>query len=219
MPIRGVIFDLDGTLGDTVFVSVEAIVRAVHKHTGKTYTHPEIIDRFGPTEIGIIKKLVPDDVWEASCQTFYEEYKNIHQKHQIGAYPGIRSILDLLSAHKIRQAIVTGKGAEPAHISLDYFNLNGHFEFIETGWLHSSSKEACIKKVVEAWQIPGENVLYVGDAPSDVAIARRAGVHPISAAWADTANPAELQAQQPEALFEEVSELELWLKNQLNHKG
>lgn len=219
MEIRGVIFDMDGTLGDTVFVSVESIVRAVRKHTGKSYTHPEIIANFGPSEPGIIKGLVPEEVWEAACQTFFEEYVRIHTEHEIGAYPGIKNILDLLTAHNIRQAIVTGKGEKSARISLDFFQLNGHFEFVETGWLTGSSKEACIKKVVEAWGFPGENVLYIGDAPSDVAIARRAGVRPVSAAWADTADPAELLAEGPEALFKEVAELESWFRDQLNTKG
>jgi len=216
MNLQGVIFDMDGTLGDTVFVSVEAIVRAVHTHTGLTFTHPEIIARFGPSEPGIIKKLVPDEVWKEACRTFFEEYERIHQDHQIGAYPGIRPILDLLSEHGIRQAIVTGKGERSAHISLGYFQLNGHFEHVETGWLTGSSKEAGIKSVLSAWQIPPENAVYIGDAPADVAIARRAGVHPISAAWADTADPAELHAEQPEVLFETVAELETWLREQIN---
>lgn len=219
MQIRGVIFDMDGTLGDTVFVSVEAIVQAVHKHTGKTYTHPEVIARFGPSEIGIIKRMVPEDVWEATCQTFHEEYERIHRERQVGAYPGIDRILNLLTAHNIRQAIVTGKGAKSAQISLGYFQLNGHFDFVETGWQSGSSKEACINKVVEEWQIPPENVLYFGDAPSDVTIARCAGVRPISVAWADTADPQELLAQDPEALFETIPELEIWLKDQLTRKG
>jgi len=217
--IKGVIFDMDGTLGDTVFVSVEAIVRAVHTHTGKSFTHPEIIARFGPSEIGIIKNLVPDQVWEAACQTFHQEYERIHQEHQIGAYPGIERILDLLAAHHIRQAIVTGKGAKSAQISLGFFQLNGYFEYIETGWQSGSSKEACINKVVEEWQIPPGNVLYIGDAPSDVTIARCAGVRPVSVAWDDTADTQELLAQQPEALFETIPELENWLKDQLTRKG
>lgn len=215
MQIKGIIFDMDGTLGDTVFVSVEAIVRAVNKHTGKTFTHPEVIALFGPSEIGIIKKMVPDQVWEATCQTFYEEYERIHREHKIGAYPGIENILDLLSAHHIRQAIVTGKGARSAQISLGFFQLNGHFDYVETGWVSGSSKEACINKVVDEWQILPENVLYIGDAPSDVTIARCAGVRPISVAWADTADPQELLAQEPEALFETIPDLENWLKDQL----
>jgi phosphoglycolate phosphatase/pyrophosphatase PpaX len=191
----------------------------VLKHTGKSYTHPEIIARHGPSEVGIIKMLVPDEVWEESCQTFIEEYDRIHRAHNIGAYPGINPILKLLAEYEIRQAIVTGKGAESAKISLNYFQLNGHFEYVETGWLTGSSKEACIKKVVGAWQLSPQSVLYIGDALSDIAIARRAGVRPVSAAWADTADPEELLAEGPEALFETISALEDWLRNQLNEKG
>ena len=212
MDIKGIIFDLDGTLGDTVYVSVESIARAVQQTTGKSYTHPEIIDHFGPTEVGILKQLVPAEKWEESCQIFYREYERIHQEQDRGAYPGIQNILDLLTANNIKQAIVTGKGAESAHISLRYFQLNAPFEHIETGFIDGSGKAAGIGKVLDAWQFPKENVLYVGDAPSDVTIARGTGVRPISAAWADTAAPAELLAEKPFALFETVPEFDRWLR-------
>lgn len=215
MQIQGVIFDLDGTLGDTVYVSVEAIVQAVQQTTGKTYTHPEIIAHFGPTEVGIIKQLVPAEKWEESCQIFHAEYERIHREQDRGAYPGIQKIIDLLAERGIRQAIVTGKGAEPAEISLRYFQLDAPFELVETGSLHGSSKLVDINKVLATWQLPPENVLYIGDASADARIARQAGVLPISAAWADTADPVELLAEKPVALFETVLEFERWLKEHL----
>lgn len=216
MPFEGVIFDMDGTLGDTVYVSVEAIVRAVKKYTGKSYSHPEIIARFGPTEQGILHQLVPEDVWDQSYQYFLQEYKTLHQTGDFGVYPGIEDILNLLEAHAVRRAIVTGKGRRTAEISLHYFGLESAFKMVETGWLVGSSKEACINKVVSGWQARPDKVLYVGDAPTDIAIARRTGVLPISAAWADTADPAELAAEKPYRLFERVTDLEGWLRDQLD---
>ena len=216
MRIRGAIFDMDGTLGDTVFVSVESIVRTVEQLTGQRYAHPEIIDRFGPTEPGILRQLLPQEMWEESEQIFLAEYESIHQTYKIGAYAGIEEVLKLLKRHHIRQAIVTGKSRESAEISLKYYSLNGYFEAVETGSLAGSVKKDCIKKLVKRWQISPEHVLYIGDAPSDVTIARSAGVCPISVAWANTADHSELEQRQPCAVFERVQDFKTWLASQLN---
>ncbi|MGD2026480.1 MAG: HAD hydrolase-like protein [Anaerolineales bacterium] len=216
MLIEGVIFDMDGTLGDTVYVSVEAIIRAVKKFTGKMYTHPEIITRFGPTEQGILRQLLPEDVWEPSYKYFLQQYEALHQTGDFGIYPGMQDVLRLLADHAVHQAIVTGKGRRTTEFSLRYFGLESAFETVETGWLDSSSKEACINKVVSGWQTRPDKVLYVGDAPTDIAIARRAGVLPVSAVWADTADADELAAEEPYRLFERVSDLAEWLRDQLN---
>lgn len=216
MQIQGAIFDMDGTLGDTVFVSVEAIVRTALQLTGNHYTHDEIIARFGPTEPGILRQLVPQTMWEESTRLFFGHYEALHQQHRIGAFPGIQEILDLLHQHDIRQAIVTGKSRRSAEISLKYFSLNGYFEAVETGSLMGSGKKASILKVLESWQIPPETVCYVGDAPTDVTIARSTGLQPISVSWDRNANPTLLAQQNPYALFEQVKDMKSWLESHLN---
>lgn len=216
MQLEGVIFDLDGTLGDTVYVSVEAIIRAAESLTSETHSHPDIIAMFGPTELGILRQLLPRQDWEQGYQIFLQEYRAIHQTGQYGAYPGIHDVVALLQEHGMRRAIVTGKGRQTAEISLRYFGLESAFEALETGSVEGSAKEACIKKVVAGWGARPETVLYVGDAPTDIAIARRAGVRPVSAAWAETADPAELAAMKPYRLFNRVADLENWLKRRLN---
>jgi HAD superfamily hydrolase (TIGR01549 family) len=214
--IQGAIFDMDGTLGDTVYVSVEAIIRTVFHLTGKTYTHPEIIDRFGPTEFGILQTLIPEELWQESYQIFLREYDSIHRKYKIKAYPGIQGVLDLLNRHNIRKAIVTGKSRESAEISLQYFNLETHFDAVETGSDFGSIKKDCIHKVVKIWKFPPENVLYIGDAPSDVSIAKSAGVCPVSVAWANTADRSRLALEQPCFIFERVEHFQTWLATHLD---
>jgi len=216
MQILGAIFDMDGTLGDTVYVSVEAIARTVFQLTGKQYTHEAIIAMFGPTEPGIIRQLVPAQLWEEGVKIFLDHYHMIHQQHQIGAYPGIQELLDLLQEHDVRQAIVTGKSRQSAQISLQQFNLNGYFEAVETGSIEGSAKKSRILKVLKIWQLPPETVLYIGDAPSDVRIARSAGIQPVSVAWDRNADRDQLAQQNPLALFERVQDLKVWLATQLN---
>lgn len=216
MRLNGVIFDLDGTLGDTVPVSVEAIVRTVRAFTGEIFTHPEIIARFGPTEQGILRQLLPKKDWAASYHRFLQEYETLHREGDYGVFPGIPEVVALLHEHRVPVGIVTGKGLDSARISLRYFGLEDAFDVVEAGSLEATVKDVCIRKVAASWQVPPEEIIYVGDAVSDVGLSRKAGAQPVSAAWAGTHPVAELAAESPYRLFARVEDLHAWLSQQVN---
>lgn len=216
MQIKGVMFDLDGTLGDSVPVSVWAIVRALEAFSGKTYTYEQITALFGPTEQGILRQLLPNQDWEASYQRFLQEYEALHQEGDYGAFPGIPELVALLHDHQVLTAVVTGKGLNAARISLRYFGLADTFDIVEAGSMEGSIKDVCIRKVANIWQVPLEDIIYIGDAVTDVGLARKAGVQPVSAAWAGTHTPEELAAENPYKLFTQVADLHAWLSQQVN---
>jgi phosphoglycolate phosphatase/pyrophosphatase PpaX len=56
-----------------------------------------------------------------------------------------------------------------------------------------------------------EEIIYIGDAPSDVKASREAGIAVIGAGWAPTAEPEALQAMKPDELFYSVKDLSDWL--------
>ncbi len=214
MHILGAIFDFDGTLANTVYASLEGIRRAVAQTTAQEISAPEIIARFGPSEEGIIQQLVPEAVREEAWQVFAREYDRIHLEEDIHIFPGILPALELLQQAGVRLAIVTGKGHTSAQISLSHFSIASYFEDIISGSLEGSVKEICIKQVVAAWAVPPEQVLYIGDAPTDVGIARAAGVVPIAVAWDPTADPEKLVAQRPHQTFLTPADLTGWLEAQ-----
>ena len=54
-PLRGVIFDLDGTLADTLPVCYAAFRAAFHRYVPeRTFSDAEITSFFGPNEEGVI---------------------------------------------------------------------------------------------------------------------------------------------------------------------
>jgi phosphoglycolate phosphatase-like HAD superfamily hydrolase len=73
------------------------------------------------------------------------------------------------------------------------------------------SKSECITEILARWGMEPTEAIYVGDAPSDIPSARKAGTYAIAAAWAATAEPDLLRAEQPDALFTTLSEFEAWL--------
>lgn len=58
--IKLAIFDLDGTLADTLPLCIQAFRQSVEPLINRSVTDSEIIATFGPSEEGTIKQLAPD---------------------------------------------------------------------------------------------------------------------------------------------------------------
>ena len=209
-PIKAVIFDLDGTLANTLPVCIAAFQVAFQQYTGRWYTSDDIHALFGPSEDGIMQKVIGER-WQDALATYLREYEKAHSRCT-QPFDGITQLLNWLDAEGIETAVVTGKGAGSAEISLRRIGLTDAFDLVETGSPEGVQKPASIAKVLSIWGIaPGETV-YVGDAPSDVTSARQAEVIPIAAAWAPKSDRAKLEDMHPAACFNAVGDLVEWLK-------
>jgi phosphoglycolate phosphatase/pyrophosphatase PpaX len=109
--------------------------------------------------------------------------------------------------------MVTGKGPKSTEISLNIFGIRHYFSPIETGSPHGPVKAECIEKVLAGWSDLDKNeIIYIGDAPSDIIASRYAGIPVISAAWAETADAEKLLALAPDEIFYQVSDFFEWIK-------
>ncbi len=210
MTIRGIIFDFDGTVADTIPLCCSAF-REVAKHQlGRDYSDAEIVGMFGPSEEGIFQRIAGDR-WESCIEDFLTVYERDHVS-LVTLFPGIPELLSQLVGHRVPIAIATGKGAGSAAISLRILDLKQHFDIVESGSPEGSVKPEAIRRIVHRWDLDPTTVAYVGDAPNDVSDARAAGVVPLAAAWAATADPAALQDRGPAAMFSSVVELTDWIQ-------
>jgi HAD superfamily hydrolase (TIGR01549 family) len=210
MTLDGVIFDLDGTLGDTLPVCFVAFRRAMQGFSNRRYTDEEIRALFGPSEEGIIRRIVPNR-WQACLQAYLTAYEE-ESARTARLFPGIETALRLLRGRGHRLAIVTGKGAASAAISLRDLRLAEYFDVVETGSPEGGVKPQAIKRILLRWGAPPHRVAYVGDAPADMQAAREAGVIPLGAAWAATACADELRAASPLETFRSVEHFIAWIE-------
>jgi pyrophosphatase PpaX len=210
MKLQGIIFDLDGTLGDTLPVCFEAYRHAFEEFLGRRYNDREIAALFGPNEEGIIQRMVPDD-WEACLRTYLDEYERAHGPYD-KPFPGIETALNILKERGAALAIVTGKGSNSADISLKHLGLAGYFDILETGSANGAVKSLSIQKVLMRWAILPKEAAYVGDTAYDIEAAKEAGVIPLGAAWAGTSNAESLRAMAPAATFRSVREFIDWIE-------
>lgn len=202
--IKAVLFDLDGTLGDTLPLCVEAFRKSITPISGKVFSREEIIATFGPSEEATVRQLIPKH-FDAGIHAYWEWYAKLHSMCPT-PFPGIREILDLLRARGVALGLVTGKAEKSAAISLKAFALRDYFSAFEYGHPDRSRKDEGIANILRQFSLRPEEAAYVGDAPSDIHFARKAGVAMYAAAWAATSDYTALKALGPDEIFRTVEE-------------
>ncbi len=208
--IKAVIFDLDGTLANTLPLCIRAFRESVEPLIMRTVSDEEIIATFGPSEEGTIMALAPGhyDKGVSDYLKFYEAF------HDMCAVPfdGIIELLTVLKNKSVRIAMVTGKGKYSTGISLKQFTMEHFFEFTETGSPNGARKADGIQTILDQFHgIEKEEVIYVGDTTGDIIASRKAGIPVIAAAWAETAEPEKLIELKPDEIFYNVKDFSNWL--------
>ena len=207
MPITALIFDMDGTLGNTLPSILVALRETFARFAGRIYTDDEITAMFGPSEEGIIMRHVPPDLYEPALEYYLNRYMDLHAD---APFPGIRELMSDLKERGIRIAIATGKGPGSAAISMRAYGLENYIDCLETGSADGGIKPELIRRVLDGWGLPAEQAAYVGAAESDMTDARIVGVLPLGAAWSPSST---VTKSDTPYRFTSVEALQIWLKS------
>ncbi|HUP13684.1 MAG TPA: HAD family hydrolase, partial [Niastella sp.] len=203
--IKAVIFDLDGTIGDTLPLCIKAFRRSVEPLIGRSVSDAEIIATFGPSEEGTIMALAPNH-YDKGVADYLQHYETYHEMCP-SPFEGIEGLLKTLKEKGTRIAMVTGKGKYSTAISLKQFGLENYFEAVETGMPGGPRKPEGIQLVLNHFSdLAKEEIIYVGDAPGDITASRRVGIPVVAAAWAQTAEPEKLKELRPDEIFYTIAD-------------
>lgn len=213
MNIQGILFDLDGTLANTIPLCIKAYQQTLLHFTRRSFTEEEITTHFGVSEEGIFQRMLPQQ-WEVAMQHYLETYKNLH--HECSEpFPQIETALQLLKERGVRLALVTGKGPVTAEMTLEYLHIAHYFDAVEAGSPTAVIKEQAIRKILASWQMAPEVAAYIGDTGSDMEEAVAAGVLPLGADWAQTSTLHLLTSIKPFATFKTITAFIDWLDHNI----
>lgn len=213
---KGLIFDLDGTLADTLPLCMISFREAIKNVTGNMPSEEQVAKYWGYSEIGIVKNLYPEK-WEICFEEFLKIYKKNHSMC-CELFDGMSDTLELLQKHSIKLALVTGKGKDSCRITMEELKIQHYFEHIETGSEKGSIKPECIEKVLKSWDFSPNQVYYIGDSINDVKDSRKVGVKPVAAAWAKTADIKLLQEEKPDFMFYKTTDFYDWITQGLQKR-
>ena len=209
MKIRGILFDIDGTLANTLPVCIKAYQHSFAHFTGHTPSEQEVTAHFGITEAGIFQRTMPEQ-WEEGLKYYFDVYEKLHVECS-APFPGIEEVLKLLQERGILLAVITGKGDYTAAYTLKYLGIAHYFDRVEAGDANAIVKSAAIGKILAGWQMEPGEAAYIGDTATDMQEAMAAGVLPLGAAWAETSTLHLLDSQTPVTTFPTMQSFIKWL--------
>lgn len=184
---KAVVFDFDGTLSNSFPLVVGKITEAIAMFRKEELTEEENNSIYGPTEEGIILKLIKDKGEAKECFLRYLDlYNQYHDELLPDFIPGIRELLEELNKRNIPVFLLTGRSKESTMITLTKFNAFKYFKAIYTGGLYGEVKEELLNELALVHHYNKEDLVYIGDSLHDVPQCRRANVDIISVSYANT---------------------------------
>jgi pyrophosphatase PpaX len=181
---RAVLFDLDGTLIDSVPLILSSMRHAFAGHPNPPGV-AEWVALIGTPLDAMIRRWAGDEADVQRVKERYKEHQWAHHDAMVNAFPGVPAMLDALTARGVRMAVVTSKLEPSARRSLDFLGLSRHFELVvglEATGRHKPDPAPVLHAVERLGARPGE-AAFVGDSPHDVLAGNAAGVASVATLW------------------------------------
>lgn len=201
-----VLFDLDGTLIDTVELIVRSFQHATAHHLGVALDRAAIVATIGRPLLECLEEIAP-----GRAVDLYATYRDYNRaQHDVLARPiaGVHAVLETLWRRGYRLGVVTSKsraGAEQAIRCCALPHLLEVIVCLEDTVRHKPAPDPLLF-AVERLGVRPDEALYVGDSVFDVGSAQAAGM-PVAAVLWGAGVEAELVALQPRYVLRDPADL------------
>ncbi len=178
-----VVFDLDGTVVDTVELIVESFRYATSTVLGKV-----LPDEFIIAGVGRPLRTQMERLSAEHAQDLYDVYREYnHRRHDelIRGYDGIEEVLDALKAAGRRTGIVTSKSRDTTAMAFRAVGLVEHFDVVITATDTTEHKPSPVplRLCLQRLGATAAGSIYVGDSPFDIEAGAAAGMTTAAVAW------------------------------------
>jgi 2-phosphoglycolate phosphatase len=180
---KAVAFDLDGTLADTLPAMEATYNGVVAPRIGRAISREEIVSRLGPRAIEIMRVYDPEDP-EGLHDAVVEHYLANHRDHA-RLYPGVADLVAALADDGYALGVATSMGRATAIPLLEHLGLLDRFRVIVTEDDVAALKPdpEPILRAAEGLGVAPQELLMIGDNPTDMQAARAAGAIGGAAVW------------------------------------
>ncbi len=203
-----VLFDLDGTLIDTIELILSSARYAFEGWHRARPTDADWVRGIGTPLVDQLRAYADSEQELAALLERYRTHQREHHNRLTRCYEDVPSVVGKLFADGYRLGIVTSKATPIAHQSLAFVGLDRYFRVVvgyEDTVRHKPNPEPVHEALRRLDARAGEAV-FIGDSPHDMHAGRAAGVVTIGALWG-AFDRETLAAAQPNHLIECMSDL------------
>jgi pyrophosphatase PpaX len=178
-----VVFDLDGTVVDTVDLIVQSFRHATRTVLGQVLPDAVITAGVGRPLMSQMQVLSAEHAQELF--DVYQEYNRRRHDELVRRYAGIEEMLLALKASGRRLGIVTSKGREATEMAFRAIGLSDHFDAVVTAsdTVEHKPSPVPLRLCLERLGATAVGSIYVGDSPFDIAAGAAAGMATAAVAW------------------------------------
>lgn len=183
-PIRCVVFDLDGTLVDTMSLAPQAYADAIRQLNGPAVSTDDVVAAWhiGPTRVvlghflGRPATAADEELFDSCLGAAVPDVR---------PFPGVEGMLRALRDSGVSLGVFTSATRRTTDLVLRSTRLDSMFTVIQCGDEVDEPKPSPrgLLMLCERLGLVASDTAYVGDAEVDMLCAKRAGAVPIHAAW------------------------------------
>jgi len=185
--ITTVIFDLDGTLLNTLQDLVDSVNFSLYAHNFPKRTLSEIRMFLGNGYKYLISHAVPENTPESKIAEVSDTFKSYYQEHCLDTtkpYAGIREMLQELKKKGIKMAIVSNKGNDAVQeLTQRFFEELIPIAVGESAKVRRKPSPDTVWAAMQQLGSEKSESVYVGDSEVDFETAKNAGIPCISCSW------------------------------------
>ena len=208
MKYRNIIFDLDGTLLNTIEDLTDGVNHVMEMYGYNTYSISQIKSFVGNGIMKLMETAVPNGKENEKFDEMYNEFKSYYTNHcriKTRPYDDILNLLGLLKEQDYGLAIVSNKNDGAVKELAEYF-FDDYIN-IAIGQSETTRKKPVPDTVYEAMkELPKGACLYVGDSEVDKMTADNAGTDCVLVSWGFR-DKAMLESLKPLSVIDSPKEL------------
>ena len=179
------LFDLDGTLLDSIELILESFHHTTRIHLGRELSSEYWLAGVGtPLRTALGKVARSEDEREAMLET-YRSYNLEHHDTMARPYPGTVEVVKRLHRAGASLALVTSKLSEGANRGVRLLGLDEELEIriCADDVVHGKPHPEPVLKALEALDAGPESAVLIGDSDHDIQSGRAAGVATAAVTW------------------------------------
>lgn len=215
MAVKGILFDFDGTLANTIDLILATFHHTCREVLGHDLPDERIIKTFG--------LILPDAMLELSgrqelvepMRSVYREFNDAHHDSMIRVIPGAPETLRQLRKMGLRMAVVTSKKKPMVYRGLRCCGLEEYMDAVVAcgDTVHAKPHPEPMLAACRIMGVRPEECISVGDSPFDLISGRAAGAMTAAVRYTSFSWQEMLEQGRPDFILDKIEDLPRLIEN------